>query len=182
MVLCSRMLISTILLEFHYRIYSGNLSEDRTMEIIKTFAWWPSWIKDVIEYCHSCVRCQKSNKYAGKRFRLIIHIQEPSTPLEVVHMDWVTSLPPGGHKGYNACLCIVDKYSKTPVFLPCSKDRTAMDTALFMWNRVISNTELFKNIISDRNPKFTSALWTIYIRFWVQNYHSQQHTIHKHIG
>ncbi|MBW0510117.1 hypothetical protein O181_049832 [Austropuccinia psidii MF-1] len=35
-----------------------------------------------------------------------------------------------------------------------------MDTALLIWNRVISHTGLFKNIISDRDPKFTSALWT----------------------
>ncbi|MBW0517359.1 hypothetical protein O181_057074 [Austropuccinia psidii MF-1] len=42
MVLCSRVLINTILLELHDKIYSGHLSEDRTMEIIKTCAWWPS--------------------------------------------------------------------------------------------------------------------------------------------
>ncbi|MBW0558955.1 hypothetical protein O181_098670 [Austropuccinia psidii MF-1] len=35
-----------------------------------------------------------------------------------------------------------------------------MDTALLLWSRVISH-RLFKNIISDRDPKFTSALWTI---------------------
>ncbi|MBW0576569.1 hypothetical protein O181_116284 [Austropuccinia psidii MF-1] len=57
MVLCSRMLINTILLECHNNIYSGHLSEDRTMERIKTCTWWPSWRKDVIEYCHSCDRC-----------------------------------------------------------------------------------------------------------------------------
>ncbi|MBW0547624.1 hypothetical protein O181_087339 [Austropuccinia psidii MF-1] len=87
MVLCSRMLINTILIECHDKIYSGHLSEDRTMEIINTFSWWPSWRKDVIEYCHSCDRCQKANKATGKRSGLIIHIQEPSTPWEVVHMD-----------------------------------------------------------------------------------------------
>ncbi|MBW0569385.1 hypothetical protein O181_109100 [Austropuccinia psidii MF-1] len=75
-------------------------------------------------------------------------------------MDWVTALPPGGDRSYNACLVIVDRYSKTPIFLPCHKDDTAMDTALLIWNRVISYTGLFKNIISDRDPKFTSALWT----------------------
>ncbi|MBW0569274.1 hypothetical protein O181_108989 [Austropuccinia psidii MF-1] len=75
-------------------------------------------------------------------------------------MDWVTALPPGGDKGYNACLVIVDRYSKTPIFLPCHKDDTAIDTALLIWNRVIFYTGLFKNIISDRDPKFTSALWT----------------------
>ncbi|MBW0472908.1 hypothetical protein O181_012623 [Austropuccinia psidii MF-1] len=35
-----------------------------------------------------------------------------------------------------------------------------MYTALLICNRVISHTGLFKNIISDRDPKFTSALWT----------------------
>ncbi|MBW0519466.1 hypothetical protein O181_059181 [Austropuccinia psidii MF-1] len=42
MVLCNRMLINTIMLECHDTIYSGHLSEDRTMERIKTCAWWPS--------------------------------------------------------------------------------------------------------------------------------------------
>ncbi|MBW0503762.1 hypothetical protein O181_043477 [Austropuccinia psidii MF-1] len=88
------------------------------------------------------------------------HIQEPSTPWEVVHMDWVTALPPGGDKFYNACLVIVEKYSKTPIVLPCHNDDTAMDTALLIWNRVISHTDLFENIISDRDLKFKSALWT----------------------
>ncbi|MBW0555688.1 hypothetical protein O181_095403 [Austropuccinia psidii MF-1] len=75
-------------------------------------------------------------------------------------MDWVTALPPGGDRSYNACLVLVDRYSKTPMFLPCHKDDTAMDTAIMIWNKVISHTGLFQNIISDRDPKFTSALWT----------------------
>ncbi|MBW0587277.1 hypothetical protein O181_126992 [Austropuccinia psidii MF-1] len=75
-------------------------------------------------------------------------------------MDWVTALPPSGHKSYNACLVIVDRYSKTPIFLPCRKDETAMATALLLWSRVISYTGLFNNIMSDRDPKFTSAIWT----------------------
>ncbi|MBW0499601.1 hypothetical protein O181_039316 [Austropuccinia psidii MF-1] len=160
MVLCSKMLINKILLECHDNIYSGHWSEDRKMERIKTCAWLPSCTKDVIEYCHSCDRFQKANKATCKRFGLMIHIQEPSTPWEVVHMDWVTALPPGGDKSYNACLVIVDRYSKTPIFLPCHKDDTAMDTDLLIWNRVISHTVLFKNIISDRDSKFTSALCT----------------------
>ncbi|MBW0558031.1 hypothetical protein O181_097746 [Austropuccinia psidii MF-1] len=35
-----------------------------------------------------------------------------------------------------------------------------MDTALLIWNRVVSWTGIFPNIISDRDPTFTSALWT----------------------
>ncbi|MBW0506010.1 hypothetical protein O181_045725 [Austropuccinia psidii MF-1] len=60
-------------------------------------------------------------------------------------MDWVTALPPSGDKGYDACLVILERYSKTPIFLPCHKDDTAM---------------------GDRDPKFTSALWTNLHRFF----------------
>ncbi|MBW0498520.1 hypothetical protein O181_038235 [Austropuccinia psidii MF-1] len=96
----------------------------------------------------------------------MIHIQEPKSPWEVVHLDWVTALDPSGDKSYNACLVIVDRYSKTPIFLPYHKDDTAMDTAIFLWSEVISHTGLFKNIISDRDPKCTSALWTNPHRFF----------------
>ncbi|MBW0560718.1 hypothetical protein O181_100433 [Austropuccinia psidii MF-1] len=87
----------------------------------------------------------------------MIHIQEPTTPREVVHMDLVTALPPGGDNSYNACLVIADRYSKAPIFLPCHKDDTAMDTALLIWNRVISHAGLFQNIISER-PKIYISL------------------------
>ncbi|MBW0576330.1 hypothetical protein O181_116045 [Austropuccinia psidii MF-1] len=75
-------------------------------------------------------------------------------------MDWVTALPPGGDRSYNAFLVLVYRYRKTPMFLPCHKDDTAMETAIMIWNKVIRHTGLFQNIISDRDPKLTSALWT----------------------
>ncbi|MBW0493278.1 hypothetical protein O181_032993 [Austropuccinia psidii MF-1] len=70
----------------------------------------------------------------------MIHIQEPKSPWEAFHMYWITSLPPSGDSSYNACL-----------------------------NRVISHTGLFKNTISDRDPKFKSAIWTNLHRFFETN-------------
>ncbi|MBW0550543.1 hypothetical protein O181_090258 [Austropuccinia psidii MF-1] len=89
----------------------------------------------------------------------MIKIQEPIRPWEIVHMYWVTGLPPGGDRSYNSCLVIVNRFSKTPIFLPCHKDDEAMDTALLIWNRVVLWTGIFTKIIGDRDPKFTSALW-----------------------
>ncbi|MBW0545970.1 hypothetical protein O181_085685 [Austropuccinia psidii MF-1] len=88
----------------------------------------------------------------------MIKIQETSRPCKILHMDWLTGLPPGDDRSYNACLVIYYKFSKTPIFFPCHKDDKAMDTALLIWNRVVSWTGIFKNIISDRDPKFTSEL------------------------
>ncbi|MBW0485467.1 hypothetical protein O181_025182 [Austropuccinia psidii MF-1] len=159
MTFCSRLLINTILHECNDSIYSGHLSEDRTLEKVKNCAWWPSWRKETIEYCHTCDRCQE-DRSTGKKFGLMIHIQEPKYPWEVFHMDWVTEIPPSGDRSYNSCLLIVNRYRNTPIFLPCPTDDTAMDTALLLWSRVISHTGLFKNIVIDRDHKFTYALWT----------------------
>ncbi|MBW0500839.1 hypothetical protein O181_040554 [Austropuccinia psidii MF-1] len=75
-------------------------------------------------------------------------------------MDWVTGLPPGGDRSYNACLVIVDRFSKNLIFLPFHKDDKAMVTALPIWNIIVSWTGIFTNIISDRDLKLTSELWT----------------------
>ncbi|MBW0547376.1 hypothetical protein O181_087091 [Austropuccinia psidii MF-1] len=90
----------------------------------------------------------------------MIQIQEPKSPWQIVHMDCITALTPGGARSYNSCLVLVDRYSRTPMFLACHRDDAAMDTAIMIWNKAISHTGLFQNIISDRDPKLTSALWT----------------------
>ncbi|MBW0476822.1 hypothetical protein O181_016537 [Austropuccinia psidii MF-1] len=159
MALTYRTLINIILHECHYGVASGHLSEDRTLKRVKTCPWWPNWRKDFSEYCQTCDRCQKANRAAGKKFGTMIQIQEPKSTWEIVNMDCVTALPPGGDRRYNACLVLFDRYSKPLTVLPCHKDDKAMDTAIMIWNKVISHTGLFQNIISDRDPKFTSALW-----------------------
>ncbi|MBW0591748.1 hypothetical protein O181_131463 [Austropuccinia psidii MF-1] len=118
------------------------------------------WQKDVAEYCKTCDRCQKANKPTGKRLGNMMKIQEPSRPWEIVNMDWVAGLPPGGDRIYNAFLVTVDRFSKTPIFLPFHKDDIAMNTALLMWKRVVSWTGIFTNIISDRDAELNLALWT----------------------
>ncbi|MBW0552592.1 hypothetical protein O181_092307 [Austropuccinia psidii MF-1] len=160
MALKDKTLINTILHECHDSVAAGHLPKVRTLARVKTCSWWPIWKKDVSEYCQTCGRFQKANRATGKKIGMMIQIQEPRSPWEIAHMDWVTALPPGGDRSYNACLVLFDRYSKTPNFLPSHKDDTAMNTARMIWNKAISHTGLFQNIISDRDPKFTSDLWT----------------------
>ncbi|MBW0519740.1 hypothetical protein O181_059455 [Austropuccinia psidii MF-1] len=135
MTLTYKTLIQNILHECHYSAVSGHLSEYRTLERVKTCSWWPNWRKDVAEYCQTCDRCQKENRDTSKKFQMMIQIQEPKSPWEIAHMYWVTALPPGGDSSFNQCLALVDRYSKTPIFLPFHKDDTAMDTAIIIQNR-----------------------------------------------
>ncbi|MBW0499876.1 hypothetical protein O181_039591 [Austropuccinia psidii MF-1] len=102
-------LINTILHELHDSVESGHPSEDRTLERTQTCSWLPNWRKDVAEYCQTYDRCQKSNRATGKKFGMMIQIQEPKSQWERVHMDWVIALPPGEDRSYNACLLLVDR-------------------------------------------------------------------------
>ncbi|MBW0543569.1 hypothetical protein O181_083284 [Austropuccinia psidii MF-1] len=143
MTLTDRTLINNMLHEFHDSVASGNLSDDRKLERVKTCSWWPNWRKETV--------VKKKTEPQEKNLE---------SPWQIVHLDWVTALPPGGDKSYHACLVLVDRYSTTPMLLPFHKYDTPMDTAIMIWNEVISHTGLFQNITSDRDPKFTSELWT----------------------
>ncbi|MBW0485971.1 hypothetical protein O181_025686 [Austropuccinia psidii MF-1] len=87
-------------------------------------------------------------------------MEEPKNPWETINMDWVTGLDPGGKEHFNACLVIVDRYRKSMRCFPFHKEDTAMDTALLFWNNIIATCGVPKIIISDRDPQFTSELWT----------------------
>ncbi|MBW0566299.1 hypothetical protein O181_106014 [Austropuccinia psidii MF-1] len=50
MDLTDRTLINTILHEFHVSVAAGYLSEDGTLQRVKTCSWWPIWKADVAEY------------------------------------------------------------------------------------------------------------------------------------
>ncbi|MBW0555101.1 hypothetical protein O181_094816 [Austropuccinia psidii MF-1] len=94
-------------------------------------------------------------------------------------MYLVTALPQGSERSFNECLVLAERYRKAPMLLSCHKDGTALYTAIMIWNRVISHTGLFQKIISDREPKFTSALWKNLHNFFEQSYHSQKLTTLK---
>ncbi|MBW0489293.1 hypothetical protein O181_029008 [Austropuccinia psidii MF-1] len=65
-----------------------------------------------------------------------------------------------GRGNFNAFLDIVDRFGKGVRCLPCHKEDTAIDTALLLWNNIISTCGVPTIIISDRDPKFTSEFWT----------------------
>ncbi|MBW0505381.1 hypothetical protein O181_045096 [Austropuccinia psidii MF-1] len=94
------------------------------------------------------------------KYGLLQHIEEPKHQWETINMDWVTGLVPGGKENFNACLVIVYRYSKGVRCQPFHEEYTAIDTAFLFWNNIISTCGVPKIIISDRDPKFTSEVWT----------------------
>ncbi|MBW0493267.1 hypothetical protein O181_032982 [Austropuccinia psidii MF-1] len=79
MSLTDRILINTILHEFHDSVAFRHLSEDRTLARVKTCSWWLNWRNNVAEYFQTCDRSQKANQATGKKFGMTIQIQEPKS-------------------------------------------------------------------------------------------------------
>ncbi|MBW0516466.1 hypothetical protein O181_056181 [Austropuccinia psidii MF-1] len=106
-------------------------------------------------------------------------IQESRKPCEIVHMNWVTGLPPGGDGRYNACLVLVDRFIKTQIFLPCHTYDSDMDTGLLIWNR--SNDGLAYSQISlmTEIPNSPQHYGKIFTNYSEQSCPSLQPTTHK---
>ncbi|MBW0475429.1 hypothetical protein O181_015144 [Austropuccinia psidii MF-1] len=152
--------ISLVLQEFYGCPYMGHMSEDRTKEMVASTAWWPKLEQVLSEYINTCERCQKANRKHGKKHGLLQHIEECKHPWETINMDWVSGLFPRGKENFNAFLVIAYRFKKSMRCLPCHKEDTEMDTDLLFWNNIISTCGVPKIIISDKDPKFTSEVWT----------------------
>jgi len=72
-------------------------------------------------------------------------------------MDFMVSSPPS--KGFDAIMVVVDRFSKMTHFIPTKDKATAQETGRLFFTHVFKHHALPKDIVSDRNPKFTSKFW-----------------------
>jgi transposase InsO family protein len=138
---------------------SGHFDSDRTLDRVKNLAWWPGIAADVAAYVSTCDTCQRAKRATGKRHGLLIKIESPTRPWDIINMDFITELPPAGDRNYNACLVVIDRFSRRAYFIPTMDTADAKDFALLFWHNCWRNTGWPRIIISDRDPKFTSDFW-----------------------
>lgn len=143
----------------HDAITAGHFGYDRTLATVRTYAWWPKMASDVKKYIETCDACLKSKRGTGKQPGLLMKIETPTRPWEVIHMDFVSALPMGGAEDFNTCLVIADRATKKAKFIPTHDKATAKDIAHLYWSKVYADYGLPSSIISDRDPKFTSGFW-----------------------
>jgi hypothetical protein len=72
-------------------------------------------------------------------------------------MDFMVSLPPS--RGFDAIMVVVDRFSKMAHFIPTKDEVAAQEIRRLFFTHVFKHHGLSKDIVSDRDPKFTSKFW-----------------------
>ncbi|KAE8992611.1 Transposon Tf2-6 polyprotein [Phytophthora fragariae] len=143
--------------EFHDTPSGGHLGREKTFASLSRDFYWLHMYKWVRKWVRSCEACQRVKPNPSK--------QAPLRPLPVatdawasVSMDFVFGLP-RDTQGRTGVLVFVDRFSKMLHLAPVAASITAKQTAAIFVDVVYRHHGLPSSIVSDRDPRFTSAFW-----------------------
>ena len=143
-----------LLKECHNGPVAGHRGVKPTLaELVKNY-YWPNLRDDVEQYVKSCVTCQQNRTQFRKEAGLLRPLPIPSKCWKSVSMDFMTHLPES--KGFDSIMVVVDRVSKMAHFVPTRDTATAQEVGQLYFDKVVKHHGMQKNIISDRDPKFTS--------------------------
>ena len=124
---------------------------------------WPRMVASIKEFIKHCTSCQVNKPTNQKPVGLLMPLQIPARPWGSISMDLITALPETGN-GHTAILVFVDRLSKMSHFVATKTELTAVDYAALFRHHVIRLHGYVDDIISDRDPRFTSKLFTEFCR------------------
>jgi len=136
---------------------AGHPGRDETIrKAIQVYSWvgMCQWIS---KYVKGCTNCQQ-NKIITHRKKVPLYCittNENALPFQQIAMDLITGLPQQ-HR-YNAILTIIDHgCSRAAIFLPCTNTIMGPGIAQLYLDHVYQWFGLPSQMISDRDPWFTS--------------------------
>jgi len=147
----------TFLKECHDGLLTGHGGAKGTITFLKKSYYWPNLKDCAEEYVKTCLTCQQNLTFNKKQVGLLQPLLIPEGPRESVSMDFMVGLPPS--KGFDAIMVVVDRFSKMAHFIPTKDEATAQETGRLFFSHIFKHHGLPKNIVSDRDPKFTSKFW-----------------------
>jgi hypothetical protein len=144
--------------EFHNTAYSGHVGMNKTERQISQFYWWPKIKDGVRDHVKACDVCQRNKPGNVLPAGLLSPLEIPERRWDVVSMDLITSLPVTKN-GNDAIVVFVDKLSKMTHIAACKTSVSAEQLAGVFIKEVFRLHGYPKGIVSDRDPRFTSAFW-----------------------
>ena len=131
----------------------GNLSRDRTLDLVRQRFYWPSLSKHVEDYLRNCKQCVKRKAHNPPPAPLVpINVSEP---MGLLAMDFLSLET--GKGGYENILVVTDAFTK---FSWAFSTRTQKATTVvkLLWERILMHYSFPKRLHSDQGRDFESRL------------------------
>jgi RNase H-like domain found in reverse transcriptase/Reverse transcriptase (RNA-dependent DNA polymerase)/Integrase zinc binding domain/gag-polyprotein putative aspartyl protease len=143
----------------HANPVSGHQGKARTLELLQRGYWWKGVTRDVGLCIGACHDCQVNKPKAHKPHGQLQPLQIPDRPWSSISVDFVTGLPPMGEQKFDTITVFVDRLTKMVHYVPCREKMSARDFVDIFMANVFRLHGLPLHIVSDRDPRFTSAFW-----------------------
>ncbi|GKE14340.1 putative reverse transcriptase domain-containing protein [Tanacetum coccineum] len=125
---------------------------------MKRLYWWPNIKANIATYVRKCLTCAKVNAEHQRPSRLLVQPDIPQWKWDNITMDFVTKLPKSS-QGYDTIWVIVDRLTKSAIFVPM-RETDPMDKLARMYlKEVVTRHGIPLSIICDRDPRFASNFW-----------------------
>ena len=121
--------------------------------------------KDIREYVRHCDVCQRTNYRREKPAGLLQPLPVPDRRWDSISMDFVVELP-STRSGHDAMLVFVDRLTKMVRIASTTTEVAAEGTADLLVNHVFKNHGMPREIISDRDSRFSSRFFRRLAEKW----------------
>jgi transposase InsO family protein len=146
-----------IISAFHDSPQGGHSGFPVTYRRLTSLFKWPSMKSMTREYVRTCHICQQAKPERIHPPGLLQPLPIPSAPWETATMDFIDGLP--SSKGHDCILVVVDKLTKYAHFVPLKHPYTASKVADLFVDNIYRLHGMPLNLVSDRDPVFTSLFW-----------------------
>jgi hypothetical protein len=135
----------------------GHGGAKRTVTFLKKSYYWPNLKDDVKEYVKICLTYYQNRTFNKKQVGLLRPLPIPKGPWESVSMDFMVNLPPS--RGFDAIMVVVNRFCEMAHFIPTKETAIAQKTGRLFFTHMFKHHCLPKDIVLDRDPRFTSKFW-----------------------
>lgn len=142
----------------HDMPWAGHPGVTKTLKLLQRFFWWPSMRADVERYVRECHSCQTVKSRNELPHGLLEPLPIPEAPWESMSMDFITALPESV-RGHDTIMVVVDRLTKLAHFIPMKETTDALGVAELLREQVFRLHGVPKNIVSDRDVRFTSEFF-----------------------
>ncbi|GJR20054.1 putative nucleotidyltransferase, ribonuclease H [Tanacetum coccineum] len=149
---CYGDLRTVIMHESHKSKYSIHPGSDKMYQDMKKLYWWPNMKADIATYVSKCLTCAKVKAEHQRPSGLLVQPKIPEWKWDNITMDFVTKLPKSS-QGYDTIWVIVDRLTKSAIFVPM-RETDPMDKLARMYlKEVVTRHGIPVSIICDRDPR-----------------------------